>query len=319
MQKQDVIPDWLTPKELFLIWPQYLSSGVGTILTPFYKRLLKSIKNKPIILLHNTIDLPKDILLSNVFPLKINTGDIWLRDFMPIAIKNGDQANYHKFIYSPSYFSSKDEKIKQIGNNIAYNLPTHFNTANLISHSLVLDGGNFISNGKGTAITTNRIIADNQHFSLEELKQMFQEKLGIQNLIILPVEPGDITGHVDGMLRFINENTVLVADYPKSCFIGKLFMNKIAKSLANQGFDILRIQNDEPINKANIFPSACGNYINYLRLNNVIYLPIYKGKNKLNKNAIALFESLNFEVIPVFADELSHLGGVLNCISWLYY
>jgi agmatine/peptidylarginine deiminase len=70
-------------------------------------------------------------------------------------------------------------------------------------HEIVLDGGNFIHNGQRTAITTNRIIADNENLFVQQIRDVFWMRLNIENLLIIPVEPGDRTGHVDGIVRFI--------------------------------------------------------------------------------------------------------------------
>lgn len=319
MNKTSTIPDWIKPKELIISWPDHLPSGVGTRLLPFYKRLIKTINNVSIRILINSDKISKTIYEGNNFIFKINSGDVWLRDFMPIAAKQVNYLQYHKFKYNPAYLGKKDELIKQLGDSTPIKLTEHFLNRNLYYENLILDGGNFISNGIGVAITTNRIISDNQHFSIYEIKSYFKNRMGIDKLIILPVEPGDITGHVDGMVRFISESLVVVGDYPSSYSIGKEFMNRIAKTIKQSGFKVIRILNDVPAFPKRKFPSAVGNYINFLRVANTIYLPVYKNKDELNKRAIALYESLNLKVIPVYSDELAEFGGILNCITWHYY
>lgn len=318
MKKVCVIPDWFPPKELIIVWPENLPSGVGTRLMPFYKRLIKAINNVPIRIIINSNTIPKNIIGDNNNIYKLNTGDIWLRDFMPIALR-GEKFEYYKFQYNPSYLTKKDEVIRTLGDSTPGKLTKHFSNQNMTSENLILDGGNFISNGLGIAITTNRIISDNQHFSFSEIKAWFRNRMGIEKLIILPVEPGDITGHVDGMVRFIDRSFVVVGDYPSSYRIGKEFMERISSTMKQNGFRVVRILNDVPELPKRKFPNAYGNYINYLRVGNTIYLPIYKNKEVLNKRTITMYESLALEVVPVYADEIAEYGGVLNCITWHYY
>lgn len=319
MKKISTIPDWIHPTEIVIVWPENILSCVGSSLTPFYKRLVKTIKNVSIRILINSDTIPKYINQNNVITCKFNTGDIWLRDFMPIAIKRVN-SQYCKFKYNPSYLTDKDEAIRLLGDSSSDRLNKHFPNHILLNENLILDGGNFISNGLGTAITTNRIIADNQHYSIAEIEKLFNEKLGIDNLIILPVEPGDITGHIDGMVRFVDETIVVVGDYPSTYPLGKMFMNKISNTLLNQfGFKVIRILNGAPELPKRKFPNAVGNYINFLRVGNTIYLPIYKNKELLNNKAIKDYESLGLEVVPVYSDEIAGYGGVLNCITWHYY
>jgi agmatine deiminase len=318
MKKISTIPDWIRPKEIVIVWPENLPSGVGISLAPFYKRLIKAINNVSMRILINSNTIPKSINQSNVIAQKFNTGDIWLRDFMPIAAQ-GVNSQYCKFKYNPSYLAEKDEAIRLLGDSSSGRLKKHFPNHILNNENLNLDGGNFISNGVGAAITTNRIISDNQNYSITEIEILFNEKLGIDNLIILPVEPGDITGHVDGMVRFIDESSVVVGDYPSTYPLGKEFMEKISNTLNQSGFKVVRILNDAPELPKRKFPNAVGNYINYLRVGNTIYLPVYKNKKLLNSKAIIDYESLGLEVIPVYSDEIAEYGGVLNCITWHYY
>jgi agmatine deiminase len=237
---------------------------------------------------------------------------------MPIPLRN-KQNQYLKFNYQPTYLLVKDEVIRKLSDSSANRLTSHFTKQNLIHVPLILDGGNFISNGMGTAITTNRIISDNEQLSVNEIKAWFKNTMGVEKLIILPVEPGDITGHIDGMVRFIDRWMVVVGDYPSSYKIGKEFMDRVSETLIRQGFKVVRVLNDIPELTSKKFPSAVGNYINYLRIGNTIYLPIYKNKEAFNNKAIELFQSLALEVIPVYADEIAEYGGVLNCITWHYY
>jgi agmatine/peptidylarginine deiminase len=69
------------------------------------------------------------------------------------------------------------------------------------------------------------------------------------------------------------------------------------------------------------FYSARGNYINFLRINNLIILPEYtlatkKETDYYNKVNQEILERLGFEIKRINCDLLSKLGGVLHCISF---
>lgn len=251
--------------------------------------------------------------------------DIWIRDFAPFLIR--DSIAY-KGIYNPSYFTEINRKTSFLDEEktIFYYASFDDNVGRKIAEqlgfiikdvSLTIDGGNFIHNGSGIGITTNRIISENESMSIQELNDFFKENFGINKLFILPVEPGDETGHIDGMVRFIDSNTVIVADYEQVYKKGHDFMNKIAKLLSSE-FIVVRILNETPTPQSpDEFVSAFGNYINYLQVGNTIFLPQYGIKKD-----IAAFKTLEkyFKVVPVTKDidKLSKLGGVLNCITWNY-
>jgi len=269
--------------------------------------------------------------------------DIWIRDFAPIYI---NQERVFKALYNPSYFQEDDKKTQyadeektifyyasldeKAGVELAKELQINVTNLTCNNQRIILDGGNFIHNGNGIAVTTNRIIADNESLSIEEIRKTFKDQLEISKLIIVPVEPGDETGHVDGMIRFIDEKTVVVAKYPdnykngpnniteKDYLIGKQFLDQLADSL-NLKFTVIRIENSIPKNSGeNEFPSAFGNYINYLRIGDKIFLPQY-GNIEMDKSAKMTYEKY-FKVIPIKTgiEKLASLGGVLNCITWNY-
>lgn len=126
--------------------------------------------------------------------------------------------------------------------------------------NLVIDGGNFIHNGDGIGITTNRLISENETLSIGQIKEILKEKIKIGTLIILPVEPGDETGHIDGMVRFLNCETVVVAAYPDS--ESNDFMNNVADMVkAKFKKEPLRITNQIIEEDSRQIDSAYGNYL----------------------------------------------------------
>jgi len=345
---QNIIPEWQDPKGLVLVYPKNLPKDPTqdpSVLEQFYEELIKSIlastklqKLTLVVRPNAKTELEKFMSsLNPVIPIRFfetaNIQGIWARDFSPIYYYNGSVC---KALYNPSYFEEKDMKYANLDDSVGIGLANFLNLKTTFfvqsgKNNLILDGGNFINNGQGTAIVTNRVIADNETFSIDEIRQIFKTQLGISNLIFLPVEPGDETGHIDGMVRFANEKTVFVASYPDNYEIGnnnikeedykisKQFLDNIADTLSKM-FEVIRIENAIPKDNTE-FPSAFGNYINFLRIGNTIYLPNYGliQDNKAKETFKKHFPNWTVVLITKDVDKLSNLGGVLNCISWTYY
>ncbi len=209
----------------------------------------------------------------------------------------------------------------------------------IVDVPLVLDGGNFAHNGGGIGIVTNRVITDNENYSIREIKDIFNTYLGIDQLIIIPIEPGDETGHTDGLIRFIDSNTIIVGAYPEEFKIGdcyipchelkesSTFMNNLASLLQYElgdEFNIIRVQNAIPRNpeRKNDVAPAFGNYINFIRLRKEILLPQYNIPEDIDAETIFKKHFKKLDIITVKIKgikELSYQGGVLNCISWVNY
>lgn len=346
LYSQNINPDWNLPKGLVLVYPDRLPDN-RKVLCTFYDSLIYTIIENAEIKEMTIICRPEvaekiKIKFNNLIKTKFivfptnKIQDIWVRDFAPIA-------NYQEYSvkakYSPSYFNEKEKQFCDSDDSVGVKLTKiinremkQFKLSN--SEILVIDGGNFIHNGKGLGIVTNRVISDNESCSVNELKTSFHTNLRVSDLIILPVEPGDETGHVDGMIRFINENTVVVSKYPEiyeslpenisfsDYEKSQLFLDRVASELESKGLKVFRITNDIP--KINSFDggnigSAVGNYLNYLRIGDVIFVPQYGSKYDVAiQKYKELFPSLIFVPVNGGISKLAELGGVLNCISWTY-
>jgi len=232
-----------------------------------------------------------------------NTKDIWSVDFMPV------QVNLSKFIqfkYEPDYLQN-DKFIRTQTNTTAVCKVIGVNT---VDSAIKIDGGNVIK-GKQWVILTDKIFKENPDISkdevLDELEKLFDVKV-----IIIPQEPGDFTGHADGIVRQYDSDTVLVNRYKPT--EKKDFQKKLAKELKNQGVKTIEIPYN-PYDNVN-YAMADGLYINYLQMNKFILLPTFNKKE--DEIAYRQFEQLfaGQTIETIDSREISVDGGVLNCITW---
>lgn len=238
-------------------------------------------------------------LFNIKYKLLNNTKDIWLRDFIPVKTKSG---KYISFRYKPSYLANNP----QLRTNFKTDIAPSFKVDNLVYTDINLDGGNVVfSPSKEKVIISDRVYSENPSWHKAELTAKLA-KLLEANVIIIPSLNSDMTGHADGMVRFVNENTV-VANAPLSPFG---FETKVKKSLQNHGIEVL----DFPYFDSN-GDSAIGCYLNFLETEQAIFLPVFSvdTDNKAIQTAKHIFHKA---IIPVNINEIAADGGLLNCISW---
>ncbi len=238
--------------------------------------------------------------LSNIkYKLLNNTNDIWARDYMPVKTKSG---KYVSFRYEPSYLADDP----QLRTNFKTDIAPSFKVDNLVYTDINLDGGNVVfSPSKEKVIISDRVYSENPSWHKAELTAKLA-KLLEANVIIIPSLKSDMTGHADGMVRFVDENTV-VANAPLSPFG---FETKVKKALQNHGIKVL----DFPYFDSN-GDSAIGCYLNFLETEQAIFLPVFSvdTDNKAVQTAKHIFGKT---IIPVNINEIAADGGLLNCISW---
>lgn len=132
----------------------------------------------------------------------------WCRDYMPVK---GYGGHLVLFKYSPSYIVGRTTLEKTIPNQkeICKSLGLKYEESNVI-----LDGG-AIEILDDIGIVSDRLIAENCSSWVELRPSVLieiQKKLKLAKLVVVPSDPWDFTGHVDGMVRFIDRNTVLIND-----------------------------------------------------------------------------------------------------------
>lgn len=240
-------------------------------------------------------------LTAHKVPYKLleNTRDIWLRDFMPIKTKSG---KYISFRYEPSYLDNYPDLKTDFRKEIAPLLSLE----NLVYSDINLDGGNIVfSPSKETTIISDRIFMENFNYSSAELVQELEQLLEAR-VIIVPSLRSDMTGHADGMIRFVDENTA-VGNASLSLFGLEAH---IKTTLRNHGIEVY----DFPYFNSK-GDSAVGCYLNFLETEQTIFLPVFDVDT--DREAIDLAKNIfNKTVIPININEIAKDGGVLNCISW---
>lgn len=178
------------------------------------------------------------------------TKDIWCRDYMPIQIEMG---KFVQFRYEPSYL--KDDLELQSD-------PKEICKANKVKpqfSKINLDGGNVV-NWSDRAIITDRVFDENLEYSSKNKLIAEIEKLLEVEIIIIPQIKSDMTGHADGMVRFVDRNTVLGNDRKKEFKYWKNGINQILKQKGIEYIDIPFLDHKEK----KYSDHAIGCYMNYL-------------------------------------------------------
>ena len=222
--------------------------------------------------------------------------DIWARDYMPIKTKSG---KYVSFWYEPSYLADDPQLRTNFKTDIAphFTLPVKYSNINL-------DGGNVVfSPSKTKAVITDRVFSENPEYDKNTLLSELENLLKAE-IIIIPSLISDMTGHADGVVRFVNENTVIGNALPYG------YEQKVKRALKKQGISVV----DFPyFDSAGI--SAVGSYLNFLETEKHIFLPVFGDiqDETAAKRAKEIFEK---KIVTVNINGIAKDGGVLNCISW---
>lgn len=231
------------------------------------------------------------------------TKDIWARDYMPIQISNNKFIEYR---YDPDYLQGTRKGYRDL--KTYPDIVCDSIKLETVKSDIILDGGNIVKS-TNCIILTDKIVKENRfYYNKTELTKRLKDTFNVENVVLIPWDTLDKYGHADGMLRFIDNNTVLINEIYKS---DKSLLHRLKQN----GLDWKWLEFD--VEKKDKRKWA---YINFLQTNNLILLP------KLNidedDQAFKQIEKYypvyakNNRIAQIDMTDIVKLGGALNCISW---
>ena len=230
------------------------------------------------------------------------TKDIWCRDFMPVQVA---EDTFCQFIYDPDYLRGYEDLKTPAA---ACRLKTMTNCRNV---DLVLDAGNVVP-AENKVILTDKVFKENPAKSRKEVRRLLEESLQAE-CIFIPRPPYDPIGHADGVVRFLDEDTVVVNEYRgREAAYGR----RLRTVFRQHRLECAPVPYFFEDHVTDGIPSAAGCYVNFLRTDKLLILPVFGVAQ--DDAAMRRFESLfsGTQVVPLSCTELARAGGCLNCLSW---
>ena len=243
------------------------------------------------------------------------TKDIWCRDYMPVQTASG---NFIQFRYEPSYLKGKKEwedsrsDVKEIREKNDW-----MAKLNISESDINLDGGNVLI-CDGRAILSDRIFSENPEKDKEKLKNELSKLLECEIIIIpaLKSQNEDFTGHVDGMVRFVDRNTIIGNERKNNEY--KYMKDGLRKAIDTFNLTYIDIPFFED-NDSNHPETAIGIYVNYLEVNDLIVLPLF-GREEDNQVVDIIRKTFpNKQIETINYNDVAKEGGLLNCTTWVVH
>ncbi len=222
---------------------------------------------------------------------------IWARDYMPIQLEKDLFLQYR---YKPDYLKGYPQYISNY-KGICADLGL-----NCFSTDIVLDGGNVIKCG-AKVILTDKIFKENPHYERKTLVDTLEDLFRAE-LVLIPWDKYEMYGHADGMVRYIDNDRVLMNNYVNF----DTNLRKRLLAVLTEHFEVLEL--DYAVARPSKMSWV---FLNYLQVKDCIFvpwLPIWENK-QAQMQLTAIF--CNYKVnMYVPADDIALEGGGLNCISW---
>lgn len=214
---------------------------------------------------------------------------------------------------------------RPLDDNTPVLLAGYFNTpvyqTNTAPYDLIHTGGNFMTDGFGTGFSSKLILNENPNKSEAQIDSIMNLFMGINRYIKMNTLPYDQIHHIDMHMKLLDEETLLMGQYPAGVADGPqieanlLYVLNNFNSIFGTPYKVIRIPMPAD---ANQYPHNGGRYFTYTNssfINKTIIVPTYN----IPQDTTAL--NIYREALPGYTvvgiNSLASIGslGALHCIT----
>ncbi|MEY3398979.1 MAG: hypothetical protein RL220_1573, partial [Bacteroidota bacterium] len=269
--------------------------------------------------------------MDNVTIIDANFDSIWIRDYAgnPVYGNEVDDLVMVDWIYNRPNRPNDDASPQVIADHLGLDLyciteaPT----------DLVNTGGNFMCDGFGTAFASELILEENDANnpydvtpkSAEEIDQIMLDFLGLDRYIKMETLPYDEIHHIDMHMKLLDEETLLVGQFPEGESDGPQLNANIEYVLSNfnskWGTPYKIIWIPMPPSSQGFYPPDAyyRTYTNAVFVNKKVLLPVYNDNS--DPEALAIWEEAlpGYEIVGIDCDDNPEViiaaSGAIHCIT----
>lgn len=270
-------------------------------------------------LLNNGIDT------SNVTCIVAPYNSVWSRDYghNNIYYNGVDSLAFVDWMYNRP--RPKDDTVPA---TLARHLGVTLYETTQVPYNLVNTGGNWMVDGMGTAFASELILDDNKtsagfgvNHTEAEIDTIMSKFHGIERYIKMETLPYDGIHHIDMHMKLLDEETIMVGEYPKGIADGPQIEANLQYVLSNFqtsfGTDWRVVRMPMP-KDGNAWPSTGGDYMTYTNasfINKTIIVPTYGVAQDTTALRIWREACPGYKVVGINSSSSIPASGALHCIT----
>ncbi len=264
---------------------------------------------------------------SNVTFLIAPNNSIWVRDYGPNCV----YANDVDSLYFVDWIYNRPARPKDdtIATAIApfFGVPLYSTSA--APTDLVNTGGNFMSDGMGTAFASSLILDENEPDNPygvtakteTQIDGILSDFMGIYRYIKMTPLPYDVIHHIDMHIKLLDEETLLVGQYPAGIADGPHIEANIQYVLSNfqsafgTPYKVVRIPMPP---EGGQYPNTGGDYRTYANavfVNKTILVPFYQQQYDTTAKRIWQEAMPGYKVLGIDCNSIIPSLGAIHCIT----
>jgi agmatine/peptidylarginine deiminase len=268
-----------------------------------------------------------NVTIKNVGFIEASYNSIWGRDYggNSVYVNDVDSLIIVDWIYNRPrpYDDASPEKVANY-----LNIPFYQTTD--APFDLVNTGGNYMTDGFGTAFASKLVLEENEagatytitnkdEAMVDSIMEMF---MGINRYIKMETLPYDGIHHIDMHMKLVNEETLLVGEYPAGIADGPQIEANLQYVLNNYNsmfgtaYKVKRIV--MPPDAGGDYPDDWGDYRTYTNsviLNKTVIVPTYQ--EKYDTTALRIYRECmpGYNVVGIECNDIIKSSGAIHCIT----
>lgn len=268
----------------------------------------------------------KNSLNSNSIPITTNLkfiiapyNTIWARDYSAnsVYMNDVDSLIYVDWVYNRPR-PKDDTTCRAIANKAGIQL---FQTSQA-PYKLVHTGGNYMSDGLGTAFSSKLILDENTDKTEAQIDTIMKQFMGIKRYIKMETLPYDGIHHIDMHMKLLNEETLIVGQYATGEADGPQIEANLSYVTSNFNsyfgtpYNVVRVV--QPPDNNGQYPDNNGDYYTYTNaviVNKTILVPTFG--NQYDTTALRIYKENmpGYRVVGIPCADIIQQSGALHCIT----
>ena len=265
---------------------------------------------------------------SNVEFVLAPNNSIWVRDYGPNCVYANDVDSLYFIDWR--YNRTTRRRDDSIATTLAPYFDAALYTTSAAPNDLVNTGGNFMSDGMGTAFASDLILDENAAGNIygasvkdeAQIDAIMRQYMGIDRFIKMEKLPFDEIHHIDMHMKLLDEQRLLVGQYPQDKADGPQIEANIQyvlqqfQSSFGGAFDVTRIP--MPPDNSNRYPDQGGDYRTYSNavfVNKTILVPYYA--ERYDTTALRIWQTAmpGYNIVGINCNDIIPLLGAIHCIT----
>lgn len=308
--------EWEPQEGLIIAWITYL---------PILRQIVDYAQDEGLVyIVCSDSNAVKTYLTSGTVPL-VNLrfvvapfNSIWCRDYGPWMIykNNYDTLQIADWVYNRPRV--QDDAVPGV---FASYYNSSIFTATVAPNDLVNTGGNFMVDGNGTGFASKLILNENPSKTPAQIDTIMKKYLGLSRYIKMETLPYDEIHHIDMHIKLLDEETLLVGQYPNGVADGPQIEANLQYVLNNfqtcygRPYKVIRIP--MPPSSGGQYPPSSNyfTYTNSVFVNKTVIVPIY-GLSQ-DTTALRIYrEALpGYRIVGIRCETMISALGAIHCIT----